>query len=143
VSLLWLIRLLTLLVALSYGVYYAPLAQLAMYLNPGLSIIGETGQSALVTAGTVGIYITAPASVVLAFFALPRWRVGARALSSCFFVMGLCLLTRFVDSFSMRLLPWDIQVSAYLHTVMLALPPFILAAVLGQPIIEEELQRTR
>lgn len=114
-----------------------------MFFNRGLSIIGEGGHSALVSAGTVGVYIAAVTSVVVAFFGIPRWRAGTRALSWCLLVMGLSLLTRLVPAYWDRLLPWHIQVTSYVVPLIFALPPFILAAILRQPLIEAELQCTR
>jgi hypothetical protein len=143
VSFLSIIRFFTVAVSLLYSTYTAPWSDIAMFFDRGLSIIGEGGHSALVNAGTIGIYITAVASVVVAFLGIPRWRAGTRALSWCFLIMGLSLLTRLVPAYWDRLLPWHIQVTSYVVPLIFALPPFILAVMLRQPLIEAELQRTR
>lgn len=143
VNLLLIVRLFTLVISLLYSIYNAPWSDIAMFFNRGLSIIGEGGDSALVSAGTFGIYISAVASVVVAFFGIPRWRAGTRVLSWSFLVMGLSLLTRLVPAYWTRLLPWHIQVTSYVVPLILALPPFIMAAILRHPLIEAELQRRR
>jgi hypothetical protein len=122
VSFLWVIRFFTLAVSLLYSVYNAPWDEIAMFFNRGLAIIGEGGHSTLVSAGTVGIYLTAVASTVVAFFGIPRWRAGIRILSWCFLVMGLSLLTRLVPAYWTRLLPWYIQVTSYVVPLIFALP---------------------
>ena len=98
-SFLWLIRLFTILIAVSYGVAYAPWDKIEMFFNPNVSIIGETSSSLLFTSGTLGIYVTPVVAVALVFIAVPRWRLGTRALSLCFFLMGVSLLTRLEETF--------------------------------------------
>lgn len=110
-----------------------------MFFDHGLAIISEGGHSAVVTAGTFGIYITAVVSVCLAFFAVPRWPWGVSALSWCFLAMGLSLLTRLVQAYWDRLLPWHIQVTSYTFPLLFALPAFILGAMLSTRAIRAEL----
>ena len=140
---LWIIRFFTVAIALLYGVHNAPWDEIAMFFDHSLSIISEGGHSVIVSAGTVGLYITAIASVALAFFGIPRWRSGTRVLSWCFLLMGISLLTRLIPAYWDRLLPWHIQVTSYTVPLIWALPPFILAAVLRQPSIQALLQHPR
>ena len=133
---LWLIRFFTLTVAVLYSVYYAPMDRIMIHF--GVAISGTGDHSALLTAGTVGIFATAALSVALAFFAIPRWSSGVRALSWCFLVMGLSLLTR-LDSFWRTVLPIPMQITSYAHTLVFALPPFILAVVLRRTRLENKL----
>jgi hypothetical protein len=139
VNSLWLIRFFTLTVAVLYSVYYAPMDRIMIHF--GVAISGTGDRSALLTAGAVGIFATAGLSVALAFFAIPRWSSGVRALSWCFLVMGLSLLTR-LDSFWRTALPVPMQITSYAHTLLFALPPFILAAMLRRPPLQDELRRT-
>ena len=141
-SFLLLIRVFTLLLAALYSLQYVDYDALAMRFDPGLGITGETGHSAIITAGTVGIYVTAAISVALAFFGVHRWRYGVRALSWCFLLMGLSLLTRLDQCWWLRFLGWYTQIPAYVSTVCFSLPPLIMAAVLRQSSVEKELQRT-
>jgi hypothetical protein len=140
VSFLWLIRLFTLLIAVSYSVAYAPADWLAMHFNRGLAIISETGHSWLLTAGDVGVFATAALSIPLAFFAVPRWRMGARLLSFCMLLMGLSLLARLEDTFVwQQYLSIFIQLGSGARTICFALPPLILAAMLQHPVVQKEL----
>ena len=114
-----------------------------MHFNRGLAIIGETGHSWLLTAGDVGLFVTAGLSIPLAFFAVPRWRIGARLLSWCFLLMGLSLLARLEETFVwQQYLSIFIQLNSGARTVCWALPPLILGAMLQHPIIQKELVRT-
>jgi hypothetical protein len=142
-SFLSLIRLLTLLVAILYCVLHVDFDWIAMRLDRGLAISAEGGHSAIISAGIAGLYISSVASVALAFFAIPRWRFGVRALSWCFLLMGVSLLTKFVECWWLRYLGWYIQVPAYISAICFALPPLILAAILRQPFVEEQLRSAR
>jgi hypothetical protein len=82
---------------LLYTVDYAPWNEIAMFFDRGLSIIGEGGGPYwLWKARAAGIYISAVASIIVVFFAIPRWPSGSRILSWCFVVMGLSLLADLV-----------------------------------------------
>ena len=133
-SFLSLIRVLTIVVALAYGITYLPVEWLELHFRH-TSIIGETGSSPLLTAGQVGIYITVPLSLVLVFVLIPRWHAGARALSWCFFVMGICVLTHLVELGWLRHLSFFTQFSSAARMLCFSLPAFILAAVLRHPTV--------
>ena len=114
-----------------------------MFFDRGLSIIGEGGGPYwLWKARAAGIYISAVASVVVVFFGVPRRPAGSRVLSWCFVVMGVSLLADVVAALWDRRLPWYMQVTSYAHPLIVALPPFILAAVLRLPKIQAALHRT-
>jgi hypothetical protein len=134
VSFLSLIRVLTVVVALVYGIAYLPVDWLELHFRH-TSIIGETGISPVLTAGQVGIYITVPLSLVLVFALIPRWHAGVRALSWCFFVMGICVLTHLVELGWLHSLSFFTQFSSGAQTLCFSLPAFILAAVLRHPAI--------
>ena len=140
--LLSLVRLITVVLALLYGVGHLDYNALAMFFNRDLSIIAETGHSSITTAGTIGIYATAVLSLFIALFALPRWRFGVSALSWCFLLMGISLLTRLVGDWSLRYLGWYIQVPSYISTICFALPPLIMFAFLRHPAVQKELQHS-
>jgi|SRR5438552_2040326 len=142
-SLPWIVRSLTALVSLLYIVYNVPWTNVPMFFDFGLSYIGEGGYSVLMKAGTVGVYISAVASVVVGFLCIPRWRLGTRSLSWCFVLMVLSLLTRLIPAYWNSALPWFFRINAYVFPLIIAMPPFILAAILRHPVIETEIQRTR
>jgi hypothetical protein len=108
----------------------------------GIAISSTGDRSPLITAGTVGLYTTAAVSVGLAFFAISRWRGAVRALAWCFLLMGFSLLTR-LDSFWRTILPVPIQITSYAHTLIVALPPFILAAVVRSQHSERAVSDTQ
>ena len=142
VSCLWIIRFFTVAVSLLYGVYNIPWSEVAMFLNPALSIIGEGGNPyGIFTVGAVAIYIAALACIIIVFVAIPRWSAGSRILSWSFVLMGLGVLTGLVEGYAVSRLPWHIQITTYAHPLILALPPFILATVLRLPKIEADLRR--
>ena len=99
---LLLIRAFALILAVLYGLYFAPWDKIQMFLIPGRSVIYESGTSQLLTAGEVGLYASSVASVGLAFFAIPRWRRGVQALGWCYVIMWLSLLTRLETMFWIR-----------------------------------------
>jgi hypothetical protein len=138
-SFLLLTRLLTLLVALLYSLLHVDYDWIAMRLDRGLAVIAEQGHSVIVTAGIIGIYVTSLASVAIAFFAIPRWRFGARALAWCFLLMGVSLLTKLVECWWLRYLGWYVQVPSYISAICFSLPPLILAAFLSRPFIASRL----
>jgi hypothetical protein len=143
VNSLWIVRFFTVAVSLLYSVYYAPWNEIAMFFDRGLAIIGEGGGPYwLWRTRAAGIYISAIASIIVVFFAVPRWPAGTRILSWCFVVMGVSLLADLAEGLWVRLLPWYTQVTTYAHPLILALPPFILAAMLRLPKIETDLQPT-
>ena len=113
-----------------------------MFFDPGLGYVPQGWPSVLVRAGAVGVYVTAAASVALAFLCLPRWRWGSRMLFWCFLLMGLSLLTRVTLAYWGRALPWEIQINSRVFPFIFAMPPFILAAIIRHPVIETEIQRT-
>ena len=143
-TLLSLVRLFTVVIALTYGVSHAPWDKIEMFFNPDVSIITHGSNSLLFTSGTFTIYTTPVVAVALAFLVVPRWRYGSRALSVCFFVMVLALLTRLEEP-----VVWQQYLSTWtrLHTaaeaIYHALPPLLLGAMLLHPIIEHQLQRAR
>jgi hypothetical protein len=134
VSFLSLIRVLTVAVALAYGITYLPVDWLELHFRH-TSIIYETGSSPLLTVGQVGIYSTVLLSLVLVFALIPRWHAGIRALSWCFFVMGICVLTQLVELGWLRHLSFFTQSSSAARTFCFSLPAFILAAVLRHPAV--------
>jgi hypothetical protein len=137
-SILWLIRLFTLLFAISYGVAYAEYAQWEMYPDPTIVRMGH--HSPLTPVGIIGLYATAAASLVLAYGAIPRWPAGCRALSWCFLLMWLSLLIRLATY------PWRVHSSALVAlsvgawVFVFALPPLVLFAMLRQPFVEQSLR---
>jgi hypothetical protein len=139
-SLLWLVRISTVIIAVASGITESPWDKIEMFFHPDKSIILETSHSFLITSGTYTLYITPALVLALAFVAVPRWRFGSRALSLCYFVMGLGLLTRLEEP-----VVWQENLSTWtrLHTtagiIYHSLPPLLLAAMLLHPFIEREL----
>ncbi|SRR5260370_983415 len=124
-----------------YGLMYIDYGALDMRLNHSSAVTAETGNSWLITAGTLGIYVASVLSVLIACFGVPRWRFGGRALSWCFLLMGASLLTRLEQCWWMRQIEWHIQVPCYISTACFALPPFIVFAFLRHPVVQVQLER--
>ena len=139
-SFLWLVRSLTIVIAVTYELVYAPWDQIEMFLRPGVSIIAETSNSLLFTSGTMGIRIFPLVAVTLAFLAVPRWRFGVRALSLCFLCMTLAVFTRLEEPFVwQKYLSIFTQLYSGGRAVLDALPPLIMATILWHPLIARKL----
>ncbi len=141
----WLIRILTLVIAVGYCCESMPsdwYEWLYSYLGNGAVNFWGSPHSPILTAGVVGVYITAIASLPIAF-AVPRWRAAATALSWCFLLMGLSLLTHMYNGYWNRYLSLTIQIINYARPLCFALPPLILAAILRQPFVQAEIARAR
>ncbi len=137
-----LIRVSTLLIAVFYALGSLPtewLQWLHMWIENS-AVIYETGYSTFLSAGEYGLYIAAAAAVVIAFAAVPRRDWGGAALSWCFLVMGICLLTQLQLAYANRFLGIVTQITGYARTVCFALPPLILGAVLQYPFVQRQLQ---
>ena len=65
-SIISLIRLLTLATAVPYSLEQIDYDAIAMWMDRGLAIITETGYSWVFTAGTIGVYIWAGSAVAVA-----------------------------------------------------------------------------
>jgi hypothetical protein len=132
------IRLSTLVLAVSYSLAYAPDAW-RYVVHPNAELAAFRGSEASwVTAGVIGLYVTAAASVIFAY-AIPRWPAGVVALSWCFLLMGLSLLNHWVVIALMKYGSAFMQLSAFAWTWVFALPPLILAALLRQRCIQQSL----
>src|SRR5215211_8605263 len=113
-------------IAMLYSLLHIDYDALAMRLDRGLGITAETGHSWIISAGTLGIYATSIAAILLAFFAVPRGRFGVSALSWVFLLMGISLLTRLVQCWWLRYLGWYIQIPSCISTICFALPALIM-----------------
>jgi hypothetical protein len=102
-------------------------------------VIYETGHSAVIAAGVTGVYITSFVAVLLSFFAIPRFSWGASALSWCFLIMGLCLLTRLEMGYWTRYLSITIQLISYAYPLCFTLPPLVIGALLQYSFIRQRL----
>src|ERR1700736_827177 len=135
-SLIWIIRLFTALVSLLYVVYNVNWGNVPMFFDFGLSYVGQGGYAVLMRAAAVGVHVSAIASVVVAFLCIPRWQSGTRMLSWCFLLMVVSVLIRLIPAYWNSALPWFFRINAYVFPLIIAMPPFILAAILRHPVIE-------
>jgi hypothetical protein len=139
--LLHLIRLITVVTAVAYPLALMPTDWLE-WLHDRLehaSVIYETGHSAFIAAGVTGVYITAFVAVLLSFFTIPRFSWGASALSWCFLIMGLCLLTRLEMGYWDRYLSVTIQLIGYAYPLCFALPPLVIGSLLRYSFVRQRL----
>jgi hypothetical protein len=136
------VRLLTVIVATLYSLELTPWDSIAMFFNRGLGIIGETAHSWLLTLGRVGVLISALCSLVIVFAGVPRWRHGVQLLRICFLVMGVSLLAGLQWVYIDRYIGWYNEVPTAIHHLLHSLPPFLLAIMLRQRAVIQQLQRT-
>jgi hypothetical protein len=142
VSFLWIVRIFTVLIAALYSAYYAPIERIAIYF--GMAISRDGWGSMLERISIYAIYFTALLSVLLVFVAVPRHRWGSRLLAGCLFLMGFALLHRLEELFfTWHVGPIHFAIMGFIHTLAFSLPPFILAAVLWQPFVDDALRRAR
>jgi hypothetical protein len=136
------IRLITCLVSAGYCCASLPL-EWVYWLEDHFShssYIYETGVSPLTSAGEIGVYITAPVAVLIAFVAVPRFRWGVRVLSWSFLLLGACVLTQLYRCYWDRYLSAVVQIMCYAQNLSLALAPLIIGLLLRNPSIAEPLQ---
>jgi hypothetical protein len=142
VRFLHLVRLITSLVAVAYCCDSLPIEWI-YWLEEHFSSAGaiyETGVSSLTTAGEIGVYITAPAAVLIVFIAVPRFRWGVPALSWCFLLMGACLLSNLYRCYWDRYLSAVVQIVCYGQQLSFALSPLIIGLLLRCRFIARQLQ---
>jgi hypothetical protein len=142
VRFLHLVRLITSLVAGAYCCDSLPIGWI-YWLEDHFSDAGgiyETGVSLITTAGEIGVYISAPAAVLIAFIAVPRFRWGVPALSWCFLLVGACLLSRLYECYWDRYLSAVVQIVCYGQQLTFALPPLIIGLLLRCRFIARQLQ---
>jgi hypothetical protein len=142
VRFLHLLRLTTSLVAAAYCCSSLPIEWIYWLEEhfSSVSAIYETGSSPLTTAGEIGVYITAPAAVLVVFIAVPRFRWGVPALSWCFLLLGACLLSNLYRCYWDRYLSAVIQIVCYGRQLAFAVSPLIIGLVLRCPFIARQLQ---
>ena len=141
-TMLAVIRLLTVTVATLYMLELVRWDSIAMFLDRSLGIHVTTAHSWVLTAGRAGVWVGAISSVIVAFAALPRSRCGVRLLSVCFFVMWVSLLTTLYWLYVDRYLGWYSQVSTAVRALVHSLPPLILFIMLRQRAVVQQLHPT-
>lgn len=137
-----LVRLITSLVAVAYCCSSLPIEWIYWLEEhfSSVSAIYETGSSPFTTAGEIGVYISAPAAVLIVFIAVPRFRWGVPALSWCFLLMGACLLSSLYRCYWDRYLSAVVQIVCYGQHLSFALPPLIIGLLLRCRFITRQLQ---
>jgi hypothetical protein len=108
-----------------------------------VSAIYETGTSTLTSAGELGVYVTAPAAVFVAFIAVPRFRRGVNALSWCFLLLGACVLTNVYRAYWNRYLSPVVQFHSYGQELCLSLVPLIIGLLLRHRFVARQLQTSQ
>ena len=136
------IRLLAVSVAALYTLQIVPWDSIAMFLDRGLGIHVTTAHSWILTAGRVGVCVSAACAVVLVFAAVPRWRHGVPLLAACFLFMWLSLLTKLEWVYIDRYIGWHNLVATAVGALAHSLPPFILFIVLRQRGVVQQLEHT-
>ena len=139
------VRLITSLVAVAYCCDSLPIGWiywLERHFSKAAAIY-ETGHSWLISAGEIGVYITAPAAVLIVFIAIPRFRWGVLALSWCFLLMGACVLTNLYSCYWDRYLSAVIQIVCYGQEFSFALAPLIIGLLLRHRFVARQLQTTQ
>jgi hypothetical protein len=141
VGILWFVRLFTAVLALSYGVAYAPDAwRYLLHPNWDLEAMTPGHAHTIIRAGIIGVYATVLASLVIAYGLLPRLRACTSALSWCFLLMALSLLNHWAVIGGWRFGSRFMHLSACAWTFVFALPPLILGILLQLPIIQQSLR---
>src|ERR1700676_4410463 len=127
-----LIRLITVLIAVAYCCDSMPMQWIYWLEGRFTNSVGiyETGSSSFISAGQIGVYITAPAAVLIVLFAIPRFRWGVSALSWCCLVMGASMLTNLYSCYWDRYLSAIIQIVCYGRQLSFAMSPLIVGLIL-------------
>ena len=94
----------------------------------GSAGIYDYGSSPFIWARERGVYIFAMSAVVIALFAVPRFRWGLPALAWCLFGMGACLLAFLDSSYALRAAGGFSWIRSAARQLCLALPPLMLGA---------------
>jgi hypothetical protein len=139
------LRLITLLVTLAYCCGSLPISWVYWLEEhfSSASAIYDTDTSRLTLAGEFGVYITAPVAMLIVFVAVPRFRWGVRALSWCFLLLGICVLTNLYHGYSNRYLSAVVQIKSYCQELSFSLAPTIIGILLRHRFVARELRAPR